>query len=132
MRFVSFFIPTAVQAKAGLRTKRRMPFMLGTNLLGVFFSLSWTLYSLINGAPFYFPCILLGIAVLFSCAIILLRREKFAAGAYFSTVSLFLICTSLAFLLPAAGMLQILYRLIISYLVIGTLNRSHCSLSFLF
>ena len=122
MRFVSFFIPTAVQAKAGLRTKRRMPFMLGTNLLGVFFSLSWTLYSLINGAPFYFPCILLGIAVLFSCAIILLRREKFAAGAYFSTVSLFLICTSLAFLLPAAGMLQILYRLIISYLVIGTLN----------
>ena len=122
MRFVSFFIPATVQAKAGLRTKRRMPFILGANLFGMAVSLSCTLYLLIIGAPIYFTGILLGAAALFAYSIILERKEKFATGAYFLTASLFLLCTSLVFLRPAAEMPQILYRLIISYLTIGTLN----------
>ena len=48
MRFVSFFIPTTVQKKAGLRTKRRMPFILGTNILGLSVALGSTVYVLIN------------------------------------------------------------------------------------
>ena len=122
MRFVSFFIPATVQAKAGLRTKRRMPFILGANLLGVAVSLSCILYLLISGYPFYFAGILVGAATLFAYSIILARKEKFAIGAYFLTATLFLLCTSLVFLRPAAKMIQILYRLIISYLAIGTLN----------
>jgi len=122
MRFVSFFIPAAVQAKAGLRTKRRMPFILGTNLVGLTVALSCAIYTLISNTAFYFKLIFLSIAVLFILSIILPRKGKFAAGAYFCTVSLFLLCSLIAFLLPALNMLQILYRLIIAYLAIGTLN----------
>ena len=122
MRFVSFFIPAAVQAKAGLRTKRRMPFILGTNLVGLTVALSCAIYTLISNTAFYFKLIFLSIAVLFILSIILPRKGKFAAGAYFCTVSLFLLCSLITFLLPALNMLQILYRLIIAYLAIGTLN----------
>ena len=122
MRFVSFFIPATVQAKAGLRTKRRMPFILGTNLLGFIVALSCAMYTLISGNTFYFKLLFLSTAALFILSIISQRQGKFAAGAYFCTVSLFLLCSLISFLLPALNMLQILYRLIIAYLAIGTLN----------
>ena len=122
MRFASFFIPATVQAKAGLRTKRRLPFILGTNLVGFTVTLGCTIYTLINGNTLYFKLSFLTIAALFILSIILPRKGKFAAGAYFCTASLFLLCSMVAFLLPALNMLQILYRLIIAYLAIGTLN----------
>jgi len=122
MRFVSFFIPATVQAKAGLRTKRRMPFILGTNLLGFTVALGCAIYTFISGNTFYFKLIFLSTAALFTLPIILPRKGKFAAGAYFCTVGLFLLCTSIVFLPPARSMLQILYRLIIAYSTIGTLN----------
>ena len=122
MHFVSFFIPTAVQAKAGLRTKRRMPFILGTDLAGFILAISCTIYTLAHRSIFYFQLLFLGTAALFVLSIILPRKSKFAAGAYFCTVGLFLLSALIAFLLPALNMLQILYRLIIIYLAIGTLN----------
>ncbi len=122
MHFVSFFIPTAVQAKAGLRTKRRMPFILGTDLTGFILAISCTIYTLAHRSIFYFQLLFLGTAALFVLSIILPRKSKFAAGAYFCTVGLFLLSALIAFLLPALNMLQILYRLIIIYLAIGTLN----------
>ena len=105
MRFVSFFIPATVQAKAGLRTKRRMPFILGTNLLGFIVALSCAMYTLISGNTFYFKLLFLSTAALFILSIISQRQGKFAAGAYFCTVSLFLLCSLISFLLPALNML---------------------------
>lgn len=122
MHFVSFFIPAAVQAKAGLRTKRRMPFILGTDLLGGILAISCTIYTLTSGGMGYFQLLFLGTTVLFALALVLPRKGKFAAGAYLCTAGLFLLCTLIAFLLPALNMLQILYRLIITYSAIGTLN----------
>lgn len=122
MRFVSFFIPTTVQKKAGLRTKRRMPFILGTNILGLSVALGSTVYVLINSGISFLSMILLGTSVLFAAAISLSRKGKFAAGAYLCTISLVLICTCVPFLIPSMTGLQILYRLTIAYLTIGTLN----------
>ena len=122
MSFISFFIPTTVQEKAGLRTKRRMPFILGTNVLGFIVAIASMIYTLIGKGLSSFSVILLGIAVLFALAITFSRKAKFAAGAYFCTISLVLICTSIPFLIPSMTGLQILYRLTIAYLTIGTLN----------
>lgn len=122
MRFVSFFIPAAAQVKAGLRTKRRMPFILGTNLLGFFVAISCTIYLFIHSSISVFHFVQLSTAVLFALSILMPRREKFAIGAYLSTVSLFLLCTSLSLLVSASSTLQILYRLVVAYLAIGTLN----------
>ena len=122
MHFASFFIPEAVQAKAGLRTKQRLPFILGTDTLGFIFAIGCAVYTAMKGDIPYFFFILSGIALLFVSSAVLLRKSKFAAGAYLCTVSLFLLCAALAFLLAALNMLQVLYRMTIVYLAIGTLN----------
>ena len=80
MSFISFFIPTTVQEKAGLRTKRRMPFILGTNVLGFIVAIASMIYTLIGKGLSSFSVILLGIAVLFALAITFSRKAKFAAG----------------------------------------------------
>ena len=122
MHFVSFFIPAAVQAKAGLRTRRRMPFILSTDLLGFILAISCMIYALIHSSIFYFHLLFLGTSVFFVLSFILPRKGKFAAGAYLCTVGLFLLSAAIVFLLPSVNRLQILYRLIIVYLAIGTLN----------
>ena len=99
-----------------------MPFILGTNILGCIVAIGSMIYTLISKGLSFFPIVLLGIAVFFALAIMFSRKGKFAAGAYLCTISLVLICTSLPFLIPSMTGLQILYRLTIAYLTIGTLN----------
>lgn len=122
MNFMSKIIPHTVYTKAGLRTKRRMPFILCTDLLGFLVAISMVLYAYIKNTIWYVQLSFAGVILLCTLSVLLLRSGKFAFGAYLCSAGLFFLSTAFAFLLPVASLMHVLYNLIVCYAIIGSFN----------
>lgn len=122
MRSISYIIPHAIYAKAGLRTKRRMPFILGANLLGFMFAISAFVYAYLVNSVWYISLPFVAIDFLFIASVLLSRAGKFAVSAYFCSAGLFLFSTVFPFLFQTPSPLHVLYYMLVCYTVMGTVN----------
>ncbi len=124
-RILSLFISEPSEANISIQFRQKIPFILGTDLLCMFFMIVFVFAEMAarggGVSPYTFG--ILFVVCTLAVSLVMLRKGRFYMGAAICSCGLFLCCVVTMFFIPSAGLIDELYRDFAICLLAGACNQ---------